>query len=143
MSPHLLPIGCSSAVSGFRCGGSVPDEGRVDSRPPAPYLGSQGILMATTVSIVDDDASPRRSPGDLLDIFQRGKGLWRSRAERVSARALAGGGVIGGMYEVGAVAALEDRLNGDARFHVYVGCSAGSVVASLLAHGVRGSEILR
>src|SRR4030095_863851 len=109
MSPHLLPIGCSSAVSGFRCGGSVPDEGRVDSRPPAPYLGSQGILMATTVSIVDDDASPRRSPGDLLDIFQRGKGLWRSRGEKRYALALAGGGVIGGVYEGGCVARLGER----------------------------------
>ena len=47
------------------------------------------------------------------------------------------------MYEVGAVAALEDHLNGDARFHVFVGCSAGSVVASLLANGVRASELLR
>ena len=78
-----------------------------------------------------------------MDIFQRRKGLWRSRGETRYALALAGGGVIGGMYEVGAVAALEDRLNGDARFHVYVGCSAGSVVASLLANGVRASEILR
>src|SRR5258705_5483621 len=93
------------------------------------------------VSIVDD-ASPRRSPGNLLDIFQRGKGLWCSRGEKRYALALAGGGVIGGMYEVGAVAALEDRLNGDARFHVYVGCSAGSVLASLLAHRVRASEVL-
>jgi NTE family protein len=79
----------------------------------------------------------------LLDIFQRATGLWRSRGEKRYALALAGGGVIGGMYEVGAVAALEDHLNGDARFHVFVGCSAGSVVASLLANGVRASELLR
>ena len=38
--------------------------------------------------------------------------------------------------------ALEERLNGSgAGFDVYVGCSAGSVVASLLASGVRASEI--
>jgi NTE family protein len=79
----------------------------------------------------------------LLDIFQRATGLWRSRGEKRYALALAGGGVIGGMYEVGTVAALEDHLNGDARFHVFVGCSAGSVVASLLANGVRASELLR
>jgi predicted acylesterase/phospholipase RssA len=56
--------------------------------------------------------------------------------------ALAGGGVIGGMYEVGAMTALEERLNGNgAGFDIYVGCSAGSVVASLLASGIRASEI--
>jgi len=96
------------------------------------------------VSIVDDDdAAVRRSLGSLLMAAGRAKDLWRLRGEKRHALALAGGGVIGGMYEVGAVAALEDRLNGDARFHVYVGCSAGSVVASLLANGVRASEILR
>ncbi|HEV8584170.1 MAG TPA: patatin-like phospholipase family protein [Methylomirabilota bacterium] len=48
------------------------------------------------------------------------------------------------MYEVGALAALEERLNGSGRgFDVYVGCSAGSVVASLLAGGVRASEVYR
>ena len=58
------------------------------------------------------------------------------------ALALAGGGVIGGMYEVGAMTALEERLNGSGTgFDVYVGCSAGSVVAALLASGVRASEI--
>jgi predicted acylesterase/phospholipase RssA len=56
--------------------------------------------------------------------------------------ALAGGGVIGGMYEVGAIAALEERLNGSGRgFDVYVGCSAGSVVACLLANGISAREI--
>jgi predicted acylesterase/phospholipase RssA len=46
------------------------------------------------------------------------------------------------MYEVGAMTALEERLNGSGRgFDVYVGCSAGSVVAALLASGVRASEI--
>lgn len=48
------------------------------------------------------------------------------------------------MYEVGALAALEQRLNGSGRgFDVFVGCSAGSVVASLLANGVLASELYR
>src|SRR5207244_4613885 len=48
------------------------------------------------------------------------------------------------MYEVGALAALEERLNGEGRgFDVYVGCSAGSVVASLLANGVRARDLYR
>ena len=52
--------------------------------------------------------------------------------------------MIGGFYEVGALAALEERLNGSGRgFDVFVGCSAGSVVASLLANGVLASELYR
>jgi predicted acylesterase/phospholipase RssA len=46
------------------------------------------------------------------------------------------------MYEVGAMTALEERLNGSgAGFDIYVGCSAGSVVAALLANGIRATEI--
>jgi len=68
----------------------------------------------------------------------------RERQRSRYALALAGGGVIGGMYEVGALAALEKRLNGSGRgFDIYVGCSAGSVVASLLAGGVPATEIYR
>lgn len=76
---------------------------------------------------------------------------WLRRVLRLRGRprpryglALAGGGVIGGMYEVGAMAALEQRLSGSGRgFDIYVGCSAGSVVASLLADGVAAAEIYR
>jgi len=75
--------------------------------------------------------------------FWQARGFWRSRPPRY-ALALSGGGVIGGMYEVGALAALEERLNGAGlRFDIYVGCSAGSVVASLLANGLRASELYR
>src|SRR5258705_6713421 len=77
-----------------------------------------------------------------MNIFRRVVGRWRSRRPRY-ALALAGGGVIGGMYEVGVIAAIEERLNGAGDFDIYVGCSAGSVVASLLANGVRASEIYR
>jgi predicted acylesterase/phospholipase RssA len=79
-----------------------------------------------------------------MEFLHRTFGRWKDRQRPRYALALAGGGVIGGMYEVGALAALEERLNGSGRgFDVYVGCSAGSVVASLLAGGVRASEIYR
>jgi len=77
-----------------------------------------------------------------MNIFRRVVGRWRSRRPRY-ALALAGGGVIGGMYEVGVIAAFEEQLSGAGDFDIYVGCSAGSVVASLLANGVRASEIYR
>jgi NTE family protein len=86
---------------------------------------------------------------DVMQLLHRARNLWKREPAPVRrkaryALALAGGGVIGGMYEVGAMTALEERLNGQgAAFDVYVGCSAGSVVASLLASGIRASEIYR
>ncbi len=80
---------------------------------------------------------------EMGDLLQRAMGFWRPRRQPRHALALAGGGVIGGMYEVGAVSALEERLTGEGGFHIYIGCSAGAVVAALLANGVRASEIFR
>src|SRR4029450_1568454 len=77
-----------------------------------------------------------------MNILRRVVGRWRSKRPRY-ALALAGGGVIGGMYEVGGIAAIEERLKGAGAFDIYVGCSAGSVVATLLANGVRASEVYR
>lgn len=56
---------------------------------------------------------------------------------------LAGGGVIGGMYEVGALAALEEMLPSFRAndFDLYVGSSAGSVVGALMANGVPPLEL--
>lgn len=78
-----------------------------------------------------------------MDLLRRAMSFWRSRPRPRRGLALAGGGVIGGMYEVGAISALEERLNGSAGFDVYVGCSAGAVVASFLANGVAASEVFR
>jgi NTE family protein len=77
-----------------------------------------------------------------MSILKQPLSLSRTRRSRRCALALAGGGVVGGMYEVGAVAAIEERLAGRwSGFDIYVGCSAGSVVASLLANGLRASEL--
>jgi predicted acylesterase/phospholipase RssA len=66
-----------------------------------------------------------------------------SRAPARRGLVLAGGGVIGGMYEVGALAALDETLP-DFRaneFDLYVGSSAGSVVGALMANGVSPREL--
>lgn len=67
---------------------------------------------------------------------------WRRRPVR-RGLVLAGGGVIGGMYEVGALAALDSALPGFRAndFDLYVGSSAGSVVAALMANGIRPREL--
>src|SRR5437762_10207124 len=65
----------------------------------------------------------------------------RSRTVRV----LGGGGVTGGVYEIGALRAL-DLLSVNRtvnQFDVYVGTSAGSFVASLAANGVTPEEMMR
>ena len=79
-----------------------------------------------------------------MSVVNRALSRWRTRPPRRIGLALAGGGVVGGMYEVGALAALEERVNGAGRgFDLYIGCSAGSVVGSLLASGISAVEIYR
>ena len=79
-----------------------------------------------------------------MTTIERAKRLWKPRPRPRFALALAGGGVIGGMYEVGVLTAMERRLGklSDV-FDTYVGCSAGSVVGSLVASGIAPSEIYR
>ena len=59
--------------------------------------------------------------------------------------ALAGGGPLGGIYEVGALLALTDSLEGvDLNaLDVYVGVSSGSFVAAALANGISPAQMYR
>jgi NTE family protein len=59
--------------------------------------------------------------------------------------ALAGGGPFGAIYEIGALMALEDSLEGIDlnELHCYVGVSAGSFLAAALANGNRVDAIHR
>ncbi len=68
----------------------------------------------------------------------------RSRRSR-TALVLGGGGFTGGVYEIGALRALDllavnRTVN---QFDVYVGTSAGSFVSSLVANGVTPEEMMR
>ena len=59
--------------------------------------------------------------------------------------ALAGGGPLGGIYEVGALLALTDSLDGIdfSDLDVYVGVSSGSFVAAALANGISPTQMYR
>jgi predicted acylesterase/phospholipase RssA len=59
------------------------------------------------------------------------------------ALALAGGGPLGAIYEVGAMCALEESLDGldFTHLHHYVGVSAGSFIAAGLANGITPREL--
>ena len=77
---------------------------------------------------------------------QRGKGRARRAARRSkTALVLGGGGFTGGVYEIGALRAL-DLLSVNRtvnQFDVYVGTSAGSFVAALAANGITPEEMMR
>ena len=59
--------------------------------------------------------------------------------------ALAGGGPVGGIYEVGALAALAESLSGAEvnDFDFFVGVSSGSFIAAALANGLRPETLAR
>lgn len=58
---------------------------------------------------------------------------------------LAGGGVTGAMYEIGALRALDDALRGFSvtDFDIYVGTSAGALVAACLANRLSPHDLVR
>lgn len=59
--------------------------------------------------------------------------------------ALAGGGPLGAMYEIGVLLALDESMEGldFNAVDVYVGVSAGSFITAALANGITPSEIFR
>jgi predicted acylesterase/phospholipase RssA len=58
---------------------------------------------------------------------------------------MAGGGPLGAVYEIGALAALEECLRGVdfTELDVYVGVSSGAFLAAALANGVRPAQLSR
>ncbi|MFN8497719.1 MAG: patatin-like phospholipase family protein [Anaerolineae bacterium] len=67
-----------------------------------------------------------------------------SRTDK-TALVLAGGGLTGAVYEMGALRAIDDLLvELDAtQFDIYVGTSAGALVCSFLANGISPGEMIR
>jgi NTE family protein len=92
--------------------------------------------MGDVVKLQQPSAKPRKTTGK--------PPRRRSRRSR-TALVLGGGGFTGGVYEIGALRALDllavNRTVNE--FDVYVGTSAGSFVASLAANGVTPEEMMR
>src|SRR6187397_959860 len=82
-----------------------------------------------------------------LDSSARGRpkaGRARRRQSR-TALVLGGGGFTGGVYEIGALRAL-DLLSVNRsvnQFDIYVGTSAGSLIAALAANGITPEQMMR
>jgi NTE family protein len=91
--------------------------------------------------------------GRALRVRRRGRtrapaGSSASKVNHPRARiglALAGGGPLGGIYEVGALLALADSLDGldFNELDVYVGVSSGGFVAGALANGISPAQMYR
>jgi predicted acylesterase/phospholipase RssA len=80
-----------------------------------------------------------------LDTSADKKGAQRRPRRSKSALVLGGGGFTGGVYEIGALRAL-DLLSVNRtvnEFDVYVGTSAGSFVAAAVANGITPEEMMR
>ena len=91
--------------------------------------------MGKVVPIEGSGAKPRAA---------RARRRSRSKVDK-TALVLGGGGFTGGVYEIGALRALDllavnSTVN---EFDVYVGTSAGSFVASMTANGVTPEEMMR
>lgn len=59
------------------------------------------------------------------------------------ALSLPGGGVSGALYQVGALAALEDGIEGLGNFTSYIGHASGAIVAACLAGGISANRLYR
>src|SRR5436305_12878963 len=76
---------------------------------------------------------------------ERTRSRGRRRPRSKTALVLGGGGFTGGVYEIGALRAL-DLLSVNRtvnQFDVYVGASAGACVAALTANGITPEEMMR
>jgi NTE family protein len=69
----------------------------------------------------------------------------RRRRSDKTALVLGGGGFTGGVYEIGALRALDLMATNSTvnQFDIYVGTSAGSFIAALCANGVTPEEMMR
>src|ERR1700712_5948123 len=84
--------------------------------------------------------------GQVVDIESKPRRKSRRRKKpSKTALVLGGGGFPGGVYEIGALRALDLlAVNSPVNnFDIYVGTSAGSFVASMLANGVTPDEMMQ
>jgi NTE family protein len=83
--------------------------------------------------------------GNVVELEGSGRPRRRRRRASKTALVLGGGGFTGGVYEIGALRAL-DLLAVDHtvnQFDVYVGTSAGALIAALAANGVTPEQMMR
>jgi predicted acylesterase/phospholipase RssA len=90
-------------------------------------------------------ASARRRESARAAIGASATGRRRRRRSDKTALVLGGGGFTGGVYEIGALRALDLLATNSTvnQFDIYVGTSAGSFIAALCANGVTPEEMMQ
>jgi NTE family protein len=81
---------------------------------------------------------------DVPNPIRRHAGVAEVRAPSKTALVLAGGGITGGIYQLGVLRALDDLLlnRSTLDFDIYVGTSAGAFVATLLSIGIPAKALV-
>jgi predicted acylesterase/phospholipase RssA len=81
----------------------------------------------------------------LLHLYAQPNGQFRGRSRAKTALVLAGGGITGAVYEIGALRAVNDMLVDRTvnDFDIYVGTSAGSLVTAMLANSMTPEEMMQ
>jgi NTE family protein len=95
---------------------------------------------------VAEKSSTRQKPGVRLQALEKRPVSSRANAPRAKiGLALAGGGPLGAMYEIGVLMALDESLNGLNlnKMDVYVGVSAGSFISAGLANQLTPADIFQ
>src|SRR6187431_539758 len=93
--------------------------------------------------VVELESSAPGAPGPKRSSIQKAQRRRGGRSK--TALVLGGGGFTGGVYEIGALRAL-DLLSVNRtvnEFDIYIGTSAGSFVAGLLANGITPDEMMQ
>src|ERR1700731_1441897 len=106
-----------------------------------------GKVVKLETKIKEKSAAKRRTRPIVARGVGRPGSVDRRRRPRrdKTALVLGGGGFTGGVYEIGALRALDLMATNSTvnQFDVYVGTSAGSFIAALCANGVTPEEMMR
>jgi predicted acylesterase/phospholipase RssA len=94
--------------------------------------------------ILRDPSSPGEKPAFAQLLLGEVRRMMLERRPGKNALCLAGGGITGIYFEIGALKCLDDCTGGEAlhRFDMYFGISAGAVVAGVLANGYSPDELM-
>lgn len=110
-----------------------------------PAVESQGGGASRTAQIAAGDGDGR-APETTVEASREGRPARRNEARRARVSlCLPGGGLTGALYQIGALAALEDGVEGidNQSFSLYIGHGSGAAVASALAGGIPTERLYR
>jgi predicted acylesterase/phospholipase RssA len=130
-----LPLGIVGRPSRNGNGKKSGTHAKAQSSTGKPNALASGVKPAPSNGTRADDLDLQRWPYFVGSAGERDK----------IALVLAGGGITGAFYEIGALRAIDDLLVGLSvnDFDIYVGTSAGALINSLIASGFNPREVMQ